>query len=91
LRTSIRHPTYFGRVSFALSQEHVPNALDDDDTGSGPSNPLKIPVCTDECDLCSGKVPGLFFAFFKFFLHGGLKRIEMKNGGGDRLVKFVLE
>uniref|UniRef100_A0A915NZ06 DAGKc domain-containing protein n=1 Tax=Meloidogyne floridensis TaxID=298350 RepID=A0A915NZ06_9BILA len=57
LRTSIRHPTYFGRVSFALSQEHVPNALDDDDTGSGPSNPLKIPVCTDECDLCSGKVP----------------------------------
>ncbi|KAL7077402.1 hypothetical protein ACQ4LE_003244 [Meloidogyne hapla] len=57
LRTSIRHPTYFGRVSFALSQDHLPNASDDDDTGSGPSNPLKIPVCTDQCDLCSGKVP----------------------------------
>jgi hypothetical protein len=55
LRTSIKHPTYFGRVSFALSQLHpLPNSnAAIDDTGSGPSNPLNIPPCKGQCEICS--------------------------------------
>jgi hypothetical protein len=56
LRTSIRHPTYFGRVSFALSDVHpLPTSVASAEENSGPSSPLNIPPCTGPCEICSGQ------------------------------------
>lgn len=41
LRTSIRHPTYFGRVSFALSNTETQ------------TKPIQLPSCTSSCELCN--------------------------------------
>lgn len=41
LRTTIKHPTYFGRVSFALN-------------GAEQEKDLKIPPCTSPCAICDG-------------------------------------
>uniref|UniRef100_A0A915EK75 DAGKc domain-containing protein n=1 Tax=Ditylenchus dipsaci TaxID=166011 RepID=A0A915EK75_9BILA len=46
LRTSIRHPTYFGRVSFALT------SLTGGDVQSSVLS--KLPPCTKPCEICDG-------------------------------------
>ena len=45
LRTTIRHPTYFGRVSFALSTINK----------EPQTKPIKLPSCTKSCELCNGQ------------------------------------
>lgn len=59
LWTSIRHPTYRGRVSFALSQpphqianENTEAAADNVSLHQHPSR--KLPQCTGQCVICDG-------------------------------------
>ncbi|KAL3085011.1 hypothetical protein niasHS_010080 [Heterodera schachtii] len=56
LRTSVRNPTYFGRVSFALSPSQPPLTVNST-VVDVPSSPANIPPCVGHCDICSGRIP----------------------------------
>lgn len=57
LRTTINHPTYFGRVSFALNDTEQEKTI-------------SIPECKQPCSICNGTEkpdPDLPYHWFDFF------------------------